>query len=416
MHFLLRPLTGIIVIITIAAFYTVASISLRDPTSLFFDPYKGFAPRYSSIRRQQAEAFIAAHDYANPTDVTKASDDKKKGKLCVGIPSMNREGIRYLPAAVGSLLQGLTTEERQESYLVVFIPHAKPESHSAYTENWLPGLVDEILIYDFGPDHLQFVSNMEHQRGRVEKKALLDYSFLLSKCAQKTTPYIAIFEDDTVVMDGWYHRTIAALEEADKETVLHSSKIDSLHLRLFYTEEYLGWNAEHWQSYLWNSVMVALISTAVLVFIRICRPKATLSAALTTFCRFLALYAVLAILIAFYFGLGRNTVLPMSTGVHKMTSFGCCNQALVYPNYKTRKLIAYLKDRQTGHLDVDLEDHANEYNELRFAITPSVVQHVGRKDSKGVGEKVWSFAFERFSEKRLRKEHEKVARLREAAA
>ena len=402
-------------ILAVAVLYTITSISSRDPTSVFFSPRKGYAPRYSTVRRQQAEAFIAAYNYAKPTDITKASDDNKKRKLCVGIPSINRDGRRYLPAALGSLLQGLTTEERQEIYLMVFIPHSKPETHSAYTEKWLPALVDEILLYDFGPDHLQFVSNMEQQGGRVDEKGLLDYSYLLSKCAEEYTPYIAIFEDDTVAMDGWYHRTIAALHEAEQQTALHHSKLDFLFLRLFYTEEYLGWNAEYWQTYLWHSVVVVAMSTAILVFIRICQPRTKFTVTLTTWRAFLALYASLAVVILFYFALGHNTVLPMPRGVYEMPQFGCCSQALVYPNHKTRELVAYLRDRRIGYLHTVMEDYANENDELRFVVAPSLVQHVGRESSKGVAEKIWSFAFERYGEQALRKEHEKITKLRNEA-
>ena len=78
-------------------------------------------------------------------------------------------------------------------------------------------------------------------------------------------------------------------------------------------------------------------------------------------------------------------------------------------------------------MDVITEDFANERGELRYAVTPPLVQHVGRKSFHGddigtmskwmlsVAEKTWSFAFEKFDWRALRREHEEVARLRNEA-
>ena len=423
-----RLVTGIVVFLTIAALYTINSISARDPTSVFFNSRKAYAPRYSAIRQQQAEAFIAAYNDAKTPKVIKASKDDEKRKLCVGISSTKREGAGYLSDTVGSLLAGLTADERQEIYLIVFIPHSKPETHSAYTEKWLPGLVDEVLTYDFGMDRMQYIRNMEQEGGRLIEKGLFDYAYLLSKCAEQFTPYIAIFEDDTVAMDGWYHRTMAALHESEQQAALRRSKPDFLYLRLFYTEEFLGWRSQYWKSYLWRSLCVAAIPTALMLFVRVFQPRTKLSMTLTTPRAFLVLYAGLAVLILFYFSLGRFTVHSISAGVHEMPRFGCCSQAFVFPNLKAQDLVAYFKERHIGYVDVVLEDFADERDALRFAVTPSIVQHVGRESGKGDEDgslrkwgrsaegKIWSFGFEKCDWRVLRREHEEVVRLRGQAA
>jgi hypothetical protein len=418
MHISPRLTTGIATFLAFVALYTITSISARDPTSVYFRPSKGYVPRYSAIRREQAEAYIASYEHAE-YDIANASDDEKRRKLCVGIPSIQREGESYLPAAVGSLLEGLTREEREEIYFIVFIPHSKPEVHAAYSEEWLSGLPDEVLTYDFGFDRMQHVRNMEQLGGHVLEKAAFDYAYLLDKCTEKLTPYIAIFEDDTVAMDGWYHRTMAAIHEAEQQSALRRAKPDFLYLRLFYTEEFLGWNKQQWKSYLWRSVCVAIVPTAFLVFVRVFQPRTKLSMTLTTPRAFLTLYAGLAALILFYFSLGRMTVHPIPTGVHEMPRFGCCSQALVFPTFKAQQLVAYFKERHIGYTDVLIEEFANERDELRFALTPSVVQHAGRETSKTSkdrtsAEKIWSAAFEMLDWKGLKKEHEEVRQLRDA--
>ncbi|KAH9861343.1 hypothetical protein J1614_011089 [Plenodomus biglobosus] len=422
MHFSARLLTAIAVLVAFTVIYVINSVSARDPTSIFFNPRKGYAPRYSAIRRQEAEAYVSSY---NPATVVKAGGEKQR-KLCVGIPSYNRPQAENLQEAVGSLLHGLTPEERQEIYLMVFLPHSKPEHHPAYGEKWLSELTDEVLTYRYGFDRMQYIRDME-SKGRVDEKSLFDYGYLLDKCAEKFTPYIAIFEDDTIAADGWYHRTISALRDAEQQAALVRSKPIFLYLRLFYTEEFLGWNAENWKLYLKNSLWIATIPTLVLLFLRFMKPTTKHSLHLLSRRTFILVYLSLAALILLFFGLGRMTVLPLRTGVHEMAQFGCCSQAFVFPNTKAIELISYFKDRHIGYVDVLIEDFANERGELRYAITPSLVQHIGRQQGKGdasgpmskwgmgVGERIWSFGFEGLNRALLRREHEAVATSRRDA-
>jgi hypothetical protein len=166
-------------------------------------------------------------------------------------------------------------------------------------------------------------------------------------------------------------------------------------------------------------VCIAIVSTVVMLLIRCAQPSTKLSFALIARRSFLAMYAVLALLIMLFFGLGRVTVMPMAPGVHEMPQFGCCSQAFVFPNVKAMELVQYFKERHVGYMDVLTEDFANENNELRYAITPSLVQHVGRNDYRPMNKwgirmavKIWSFAFEKFDWKALRREHEEVAMMK----
>lgn len=414
-----RFVTGAVVLVVLAFVYIVSSISARDPTSVFFNPRKGYVPRYSAVRRQEAQAYVASY---NPATVVKAGDEKAR-KICIGIPSYNRPQAEHLQSAVGSLLHGLTPEERQEIYLIVFLPHSKPERHPAYSEKWLAELTDNVLTYQYGFDRMQYIRDMEVQ-GRYEEKSLFDYSYLLDKCTEQLTPYIAIFEDDTVAADGWYHRTIDAIHEAEQQAALQRSKPDFLYLRLFYTEDFLGWNAENWKTYLNNSIWITTIFTIALFGMRIAKPTTKLSFTLLSRRTFAITYTGLACLILLFFGLGRLTVLPLPTGVHEMQQFGCCSQAFVFPSTKALQLMTYFKERHQGRVDVLTEDFANERGELRYAVTPSLVQHLGRENSHGdangpmskwgmsVAERIWSFTFEDFNAAALRKEHQQVAQFR----
>jgi hypothetical protein len=80
-----------------------------------------------------------------------------------------------------------------------------------------------------------------YQTGGVIEKGIFYYAYLLNKCVEQFTPYITIMENDTVAMDGWYHRTMAAIRESEQVAALRRAKPDFLYLRLFYTEQFLDW-------------------------------------------------------------------------------------------------------------------------------------------------------------------------------
>jgi hypothetical protein len=79
------------------------------------------------------------------------------------------------------------------------------------------------LTYDFGFDRMQHIRNME-QTGGVIETDIFDYASLLNECVDQSTPYIAILEDDTVAMDGWYHRTMTTIHESEQLAALRRAK------------------------------------------------------------------------------------------------------------------------------------------------------------------------------------------------
>ncbi|KAF1364345.1 hypothetical protein EJ07DRAFT_172349 [Lizonia empirigonia] len=410
MHLFSRLAIASTIAVGLSLMLVLNFVSAYDPTSIFFSPRKGYTPRYSTIRRQQAEAFITSYNTTSDHKIELDGDRNKR--LCVGIPSFGREGAQYVSNTVGSLLEGLTPEERRDIFLVVFIPHTNPTVHPVYGEEWL-GLTDYVLTYELSEAEMQHVRDMENEGGLFLKKGLYDYSYLLSKCAEQYTPYIAILEDDTIAMDGWYHRTLTAISDAERQSALRHAQSKFLYLRLFYTEQFMGWNSEEWGVYLYYSICAAAIPTAILLILRVTKPTTRISRRAVV-----VIYALLAITILLFFALGRTTVLPLAHGVHEMSRFGCCSQALVFPRDKALELVRYFKDRQSGFQDVLIEEFANENCELRFATVPSLMQHVGIKSSKTKNygptykHKIWSFGFENYDWRMLRKEHKDAVRMR----
>lgn len=114
-------------------------------------------------------------------------------------------------------------------------------------------------------------------------------------------------------------------------------------------------------------------------------------------------------------------MLPLPVGVNKMNKYGCCSQSLVYPQGKVQDLINWYENKKIGFVDMLTEEYADQRGELRLALTPSVIQHIGRKSSKGddfgvdskydmsVAEKLWNFAFEQNTASDLREEHSRMS-------
>lgn len=92
-----------------------------------------------------------------------------------------------------------------------------------------------------------------------------------------------------------------------------------------------------------------------------------------------------------------------------MPENACCTQALVFPSAQIPGVVKWLDSHREGadsYQDQLIEEYAEKTQPhmLRWALTPSVVQHVGDKSSKagavagwgnrGPRDRLWSVSFE----------------------
>ena len=214
----------------------VRHFARHDPGSVFFDPDDAFAHKYTTVRQQEAEAYIAA---AETTEHVKAREGHS---MCVGIATVQRDGARYFRDAVGSVLAGLARQEREDISLVNFIVNIDPTAHQAYNESWLELVSDEVLTYaDADEATKQRVTDLDLMlENRFVTKPLFDYVYLLQNCYDDGAEWVVMLEDDTLAADGWYLRTKEATAELSRK-----GRIDNMiYLRLFENERLLGWNSE----------------------------------------------------------------------------------------------------------------------------------------------------------------------------
>ena len=369
----------------------------RDPTSAFFDPVRGYEPRYSAERQNDADNFIR-----NANLTTFVRTEPKDPKMCIGIATVAREQDQYVRRTIGSLIDGLEHSDREQIILIVLIAHADPDKHPVYGEPWLSNVVDETMLYDVSRGRLQNLRDWETNKD-YRKKAVFDYTYVLQKCVDAGTRWITMIEDDTLAVEGWFPRAMEALQKADQLPPA-TEETDWLYLRLFYTEEFLGWNVEEWRAYLAASIAITGMTGMALLLIR----QFILENTITN--GFIAITCLICApaCISLYFMAGRLSMHPPHPGVYRMPRFGCCAQGLVYSHRMASKVINRLSQAREGYVDQIVEAWANDANLVRWVTIPSLLQHVGASSSKGddrgsaakygrsVAEKIWSFSFEEY--------------------
>ncbi|EXK87660.1 hypothetical protein FOQG_08997 [Fusarium oxysporum f. sp. raphani 54005] len=392
--------------------------TFSDPSSFFYDSGRAYETRYSDIRQRQADELLDIAEHFPEEELAKLPlfnniantiprDSEKR--ICVGIPSVTRERQQFLPRAVASLVQGLSLEQRQAIHIVVLLADDDPTSHPAFGKRWLDRLVDEVLLYgnssttDASDRYRSVASDHSHELSRNDR-VHRDYATLMAACREQRAEYFALVEDDIIAAHNWLGRLSTALDKLERT----EDAKNWLYLRLFYSETYMGWNAEEWPTYLINSISVYCIVSALYLLVvaidtrrrsQTFHPKSTIWAL-----PHLTFWTASFILL--YFLAGRLAVNPYPTGVHEMPNYGCCAQGLVIPRQHLDALGATLNtasDAIAG--DSLIEYFADSHHLKKYAITPSVLQHVGRMGSSDVGgtrKVTWSFSFEKTSARRSR--------------
>ncbi|KAI1755921.1 integral membrane protein [Xylaria castorea] len=384
-----------------------------DPSSLFWRPEQALQLSYSAVRREQARRFA---DEARVLDQVKW-DNTTMPQLCLGIGSVSRHGFSYLQDTLGSLLEGLDELERRQIYLVVFLAHSNQSKHEDSSAVWLHNMVDSLPAYPDNPQLLELLETLEDDDSYPAhaRKQKIDYSVLLDECAKVQPAYTATLEDDVIALDGWFHRLLDALRKAERQTQ-DMGRDHFLYLRIFNDSRLLGWNSEEWHYYVGASTLFMLVNIALILGSRRYSQRfRTLTPAIVV--AFLCTVCV-PMMILLFFAAGRDCVLPKREGVNLTQKYGCCAQGLVMPQQQIEENILPLyRDTTDSHAAVDtfLEDYANANDELRWAITPNLIQHVGRKSthkadddgSEGqiTGSMPFSYNFETNNPEKLAQEH-----------
>ncbi len=372
-----------------AAYRYCVYASARDPTSLFFNPAKGYARRYSAKREREAEAFISA---ANAS--TSEIGPQPGPLICIGVPTFKRRHKQYVRNTIGSLLEGLSDSQRRSVHLTVLIAQTDTHLHPIYQESWLRKLANQVIKYEVSESEIERLRALETNH-KVWEKTMFDYEYLLQDCLKTGAHWIMTVEDDVLAVSGWFPRAKTAFEAIAKHT---GNDRDWLYLRLFYTEKFFGWNKEDWATYLGWSIFTFLALLIVLLSSRACSRR--LRKTLSNLTIALLCCGCLPLCILLYFASGKVTMQPLATGLRRMEEFACCAQGFIYPRKVVPQVIDRIRAAKTrgGTLDMNLERWADEEHWARYALIPPLLQDVGSDQEKDSHEPDnWNFAFENYT-------------------
>ncbi|KAK5174464.1 NADH-dependent flavin oxidoreductase [Saxophila tyrrhenica] len=380
------------------------------PQSWFFNADSAYEYRYTDHRLLESGAFIKAANASEHT--TPARVSKNQPVMCVAMTTIKRKKTQYLSDAAGSMLVGLTPEERSAIEARLIFVDLNATLHPQWDDPWLD-------VFDWWGGYNVTDAEMDMLREyraheKIQAKGIFDYAYALSQCYNETTaPYIAMVEDDVAFADGWLAKTLDAL------ATVRQKKAPWLYLRLFFTEWHLGWDADidslATNPWIWFVVPIisSLVTAAGLKF----RCHYYRSSHDINHARCASLWILLCVTIPAIFTLLfliRPDGFVPRTGVVRMDDKGCCTQALVYPREQVPALIQHLHDVKPGPTDLKIEKYANELGLARYALAPQVVQHIGLISTRGMPKKytqqTWAFTFETQKAEKLAKEHAESAR------
>jgi hypothetical protein len=390
--------------------------SRDDPTSIFYDEATAYDRRYSLVRAAEAAEYLrnVPDKPAPDADLDPESNADRGQYLCVGIPSVNRTNGEFLSTAVASLTDRLTPDERASIHIVVLLAGKNPADHYGYGKPWLRKMTDEVLVYGdlpADPDgyrQIPFDVRPSHPRGdggHVEA-VRLDYSVLVEACRAQGSDYFALVEDDIIASPAWFASLKSGLEHIEQQA--RETKKRWIYLRLFYSEVFMGWNNEEWRLYvkvIFLVYAVVLLGFGIRVMFRrrFRAPPGPMANSSTIYAA-LILTLWMPAMIALYFLAGRvsvNRLNPLAWsrhGVREMPRYGCCAQGLVFARNELEGVQDMWREPPYNFAgDMVLEDYANKHHLTKWALEPSVFQHLGIKASSG-GEMrtdVWNFSFER---------------------
>ncbi|KAI1363467.1 hypothetical protein F5Y08DRAFT_240576 [Xylaria arbuscula] len=419
----------------------------RDPLSIFFSQEHGFDRFYSATRQAEADEFFDAL-LANPDAVrSQLAKAGPRPDICAVFLTIAREmhGRQYIETAVGSFFANMTHAERNAIHLKLFFADVpRPETqHKSYATLGAADIADDIVTYPVSlPDKdkeknlalLESWSKRRNDKSMVERKTLHDYAYALRQCIQTTdAPYIALFEDDIILADGWAAQTLQNLhiiEDMMKDTRRHNpvrGRVEPggpnswLYLRMFNQERSFGWGGGYGFRRNNAHIISLAVSIPLLGLILLTRryflPR-SIARHIDGWVLLVTCGVAVPLLVWLFFASGKASLLGSPPGVYEEW-FGCCSQALVFNRKHAQGLSDFLmaattKPGRVGRGDMLPKDYAWDHGLARISAYPMLAQHLGRISATGTtsieASQIWSMAFENLEADQLARDHMKAVK------
>jgi len=186
-------------------------------------------------------------------------------------------------------------------------------------------------------------------------KSGLDFSYALQHCYDaSSSPYIAIFEGDILLANGWFARAILEMQDIVKRTSA-TGKL-WLDMRLFNEIRGVGWAS---QDLFGNNVPITILAVSfapLIILLAIwCHVGKSF---LTNKTLFIVCRITIPVTIIIFFQAGKASVIPTLLGV-SVQGWGCCTQGIIILRERVPGLVVELQ-RRASELPPNLviRDHA----------------------------------------------------------
>lgn len=133
----------------------------RDPRSGFFEDATVYDLGYSAVRQEEARIWTATQE-SNPGHNYNSSTGHDP-LICAAFVTYNRPGRQYLNESIGSMLAGITTNERDVLNLRLLFAHSDPTVHPDWDRTWL-GSLNSWAGYNFTEPEMEKVRSLEQER------------------------------------------------------------------------------------------------------------------------------------------------------------------------------------------------------------------------------------------------------------
>lgn len=162
-------------------FYYFRHLYWRDPHSAFFDSTHVYERDYSARRQSFGLSFLNALVEGNHTALfsnstsTLAGDSDGDGDtevpdMCIAYVTIRRdmedrnEGRQYIDAALGTMVDGLTGEQRKRIWIYVLFADMDPSIHPLWEQEWLGRVVDDYGGYEVGDERREWLEELMKQK------------------------------------------------------------------------------------------------------------------------------------------------------------------------------------------------------------------------------------------------------------
>lgn len=253
-----------------------------------------------------------------------------------------------------------------------------------------------MLTYNIPKEDLAKLHNLEEEK-LPGNKSMYVYEYLLHNCLKTNSEWITVVEDDVIARAGWYGKAMTSLQNARAQ----AGGAGWLYLRIFNSEIFLGYVSERWLRHF--GATLALFVVLLAAFHEMRRRSSTLRRHLSNVGIGALCSCCLLNFISLYFMAGYIIMHPPWPGVRLMSEFGCSSQGFIFPQEIVPLVIERTQKAMYEDLYVDmlLERFADAQGLARFSQSPSLLQHIGLKSSKGHGcdgkaREIFNFEFETF--------------------